>query len=433
MIRAVLAALLACGCSRALELFPTRALPSDWGTYADDPSIPGCPDAPELLVNTVADELDGGPTISDPAQAGPALSLVEAMWIASNRPGPDTIRFDPTVFPTAAPATIRLSGDNAFPDNPTEPFCLDGRGRGVVVDWDPNADFRPLSIWRLGRGSLMVGLTLLHMPYELAVVAAQVAGCRIGTDGTIGFAGARPWALDALGGAQIGPLNALGGQVSVRASLAQPPDAHVFGNDIGRDPLTGALLGGDSGMQLCQPALIEDNVFATPRAFWLTLESPGDGALVVRKNRFGVDRAGTPIGSGGRIDSGNLFADPAIVFSENILRDVTVVVPASRFQMTRNSFYGAGSLAFSGPAVVDPPTIVTATPTSATLRCGVAGTVEIFSDRAALGETFLADASCAAGETISVSIPTTHARNLTATLTDAAQRTSTFSTPVAVP
>lgn len=155
-----------------------------WGAFAAALDVPACPPGPVLVVDTTSDELDGPTTLADPLEAGPTLSLVEALWIADNRPGPDTITFDAAVFPVEAPATILFSGQRVVP-SPSLEVCLDGRGRGVVLDWAPAAQPQPEDRYSpspylptLGTGSLWVGLTLLRVPSQLFVFdTAQLAGC----------------------------------------------------------------------------------------------------------------------------------------------------------------------------------------------------------------------------------------------------------------
>ncbi len=91
-----------------------------------------------LVVTSAADELDGGVGILDVAEAGPALSLREAMTLANNLEGADRITFDPAIFPAGTETVIYLG---TGPANP-EPLpalsdggtVLDGTGSNVVID-----------------------------------------------------------------------------------------------------------------------------------------------------------------------------------------------------------------------------------------------------------------------------------------------------------
>jgi len=99
------------------------------------PDASGAP----LVVTTFQDELDGADTMDNVNQAGGAadLSLREAILIANNRVGPDSISFDPTVFPTAAPVTIDVDiagGLGPLPEITGPGTAIDGYGAGVVLE-----------------------------------------------------------------------------------------------------------------------------------------------------------------------------------------------------------------------------------------------------------------------------------------------------------
>jgi len=81
------------------------------------------------MVNTTADELDGGQSITDPSQAGDYLSFAEAIWIAANRGTPHNVFFDAEVFPAATPGVIHIRDFHAMPVNASG-LCVDGRRRG---------------------------------------------------------------------------------------------------------------------------------------------------------------------------------------------------------------------------------------------------------------------------------------------------------------
>ena len=93
-----------------------------------------------LLVTTTDDELDGGAAITTVAQAGGAadLSLREAIVIANNRYGPDTIRFDSAVFPAASERTIAVGAGMTIPEPLPEitdgDTTIDGSGSLVAID-----------------------------------------------------------------------------------------------------------------------------------------------------------------------------------------------------------------------------------------------------------------------------------------------------------
>jgi CSLREA domain-containing protein len=85
-------------------------------------------DAATFLINSIADTDDGA---CDPAPAG--CTLREAILAANLAAGPDTLRFDPAVFPLGTPQTIAVQ--TALP-HLIEPAgnVVDGRGAGVVID-----------------------------------------------------------------------------------------------------------------------------------------------------------------------------------------------------------------------------------------------------------------------------------------------------------
>jgi hypothetical protein len=94
----------------------------------------------QLVVTTLDDELDGGDTSTTVDEVGGAndLSLREAMVIANNRAGPDTIIFDNTVFPPGVEKTIGLAAGWAQP-SPLPPITdryttIDGGNAHVVLD-----------------------------------------------------------------------------------------------------------------------------------------------------------------------------------------------------------------------------------------------------------------------------------------------------------
>jgi nitrous oxidase accessory protein NosD len=93
-----------------------------------------------LIVTTLDDELDGGAGIVSMAEAGGAddLSLREAMVIANNRYGPDTITFSSAIFPAGVEKTIKVADgwNNAQPLPPIVDryTTIDGGDAVVVLD-----------------------------------------------------------------------------------------------------------------------------------------------------------------------------------------------------------------------------------------------------------------------------------------------------------
>ncbi len=97
--------------------------PADDLTYAD------------LVVTGAGDELDGDPvTLADPADAGPTLSMREALTIAANRPGPDRISIDRTAVTTPITVSAAKASDAAVwaPITDADTFI---DGGGARVQW----------------------------------------------------------------------------------------------------------------------------------------------------------------------------------------------------------------------------------------------------------------------------------------------------------
>ena len=227
-------------------------LEREWGVFAETLPLPPCVDGGVLLVNTVADELQGGSTLSTLAEAGPTLSFREALFLAQNSPGPHRIHFDPAVFPPNAAATIHvIDGALRFPGSLVA-TCIDARGRGVIVAFD-FAQTCDLCTWHMGAGSQMSGMVLKGNMGKLGVGSAVIAGNRF----MISYQ-----ALQIADGAVIGPWNVFGhGAYGVRLDFyfANTP-ARIEGNYFGVEPTTRADLGLTVGISLFQRARVSDNV-----------------------------------------------------------------------------------------------------------------------------------------------------------------------------
>ncbi|MHB8874800.1 MAG: hypothetical protein ACYC8T_14015, partial [Myxococcaceae bacterium] len=339
----------------------------------------------------------------------------------------------PGVFPVDAPATILLSAADELPADVGQ-VCIDGRDRGVVFDWTQDGVVCQTGcFWWLTKRSLQVGVTLLHLPNPLVVSDSQVAGCRLGTDGVEGFYSLRASTVEAYDSARVGPGNVFSDPVAVRV-LTGARGVEIRGNDFGFDPLTRTSLGLIVGIELNGAAAIDGNLFGASTAEPLRVPQAGASA-VLTKNLLGADRTGAPLPGGGRgltLAMGSFEVGPG-----NVIRGTPTAVKVgdgARVRLTRNAITGNGrGIAFDGAAPLLPPAITSASAERVAGTCPGAGTIEVFSDAAEQGELFVGAASCVAGGGFELLAPVPGGRNVTATLTDANGRTSTFSSPVAVP
>lgn len=444
-----LALLQGCGPSwprGALELVPCWPRCGDssgpdagltWAQYTATLTLPSCPTAPVLVVNTAEDELDAPTTLTTVAQAGATLSLTEAMWLAFNRPGADNIVFDPLVFAADQPRVIRLP--NVDPRLPLSlsHTCIEGTGRGVILDWGGQAQPNCLGCTpSLGSGSLWVGLTLRGVPHTITMEASQIAGCWLSSEG--------PQAIDAAHNAIVGPDNVFDADFGVRADFST--GVVVSGNSFGFDPirqgplrtkvaliLFSAVVGGVN-----RPVVFENNVvWSTQSALTSTL-SLALPATVMRNNFFGVDRskalfhqANTQLAV--RFTSGRFTFGPG-----NVVRGWVDVGDADmvKVAITRSEISGdAQGIVFSRGAPLAPPQLISATSTDVFGTCPISsgfGLVELFSSVGSQRGPFLGEVGCTgtAPWRFTGSVPT--GREVIATLT-ALGVTSTFSAPLAVP
>jgi hypothetical protein len=402
---------------------------SDWGEYAARLPVRSCDGERTLVVDTTADERDGGLGITDAAEAGSTLSLVEALRIASNADGPVTIRFDPAVFPVDAPGTIAVGAEalGGAAGLTVRDTCLDARARGVVVTWSPGAS-SSAAIWRLQAGSLQIGLTLLRLPWELVVEGAQVAGCRIGTDGETVFPNGEPEVFEG-GDALLGPGNAVAGAATIDMGVPTGP-IRVEWSYFGQDPLTREQLGGQFIVdQLISPrdVVLVGNVFVAVQVW---LHTPGGREVHFRQNRFGVDERGAVVGFDGLMVTSFMVTPPVTLGPNNLVQGSTsAAIQSAGAHITENSIFG-NAAAIASPIAA--PTISAASTTEVRGTCPGVGVVEVFSDAADQGETFLGRAACdGAGFVFTGPVPS--GRNVTATFTDETPSTSGFSAPMAVP
>lgn len=408
-----------------------------WGDYAAALNVPPCPDAATLVVNTTIDEWSGDEALGSEAEAGPMISFTEALWVASNRPGPDTILFDQTVFAAAAPATIVLSTTGKFPLN-LGPVCIDARLRGVIVEW-PDADPQSLPIFTLGPDSLMVGLTLLRLPRELSIFAGQLAGCRLNTDGHQAFINPRPWVVNLTGDAVFGPGNSVAGATASSSAGGRVlGSARVTGNYFGFDPITRRQLPLERGLTMLtndRLTVVEDNVFAVTTLAVYDGFNQASRTIELRRNWVGATPEGdvvTPPLNGfllGTPGTGRTTVGPA-----NVIRVTSVAIeidmPGPGVTITQNSITGGSSGIVTRNVEPTPPVIIAASASEVSGTCPVPGTIEIFSDPEGQGERYLGSGSCAASLSWQVQVRVPSGQKVTATLTDEAYTTSGFSQPM---
>ncbi|MBW2735777.1 MAG: right-handed parallel beta-helix repeat-containing protein, partial [Deltaproteobacteria bacterium] len=377
--------------------------PTPWGTYAAALPVKACLGEVTLEVNTTTPELDGGDTLNDPAQAGETLSLPEALTIAANHSERVAIHFALSVFPVEAPGLIALAAQCSLPD--LENVCVDGRERGVIIDFGVRVGNGPSCTLRLKQDALVVGLELRYLPWQVSVDAgAQIAGCRLNTDGYEATPG-EPETLTATGGALIGPGNSFGGTYGV--VFKQRGMATVRGNTFGFDPATGALFFNQYGVRISSLALlsgrllIKENVFRSNGgvSIWMGL---GQGSTVqILNNRFERGEDDTSPGWAG-VSSVASFGGEIVIGPNNefvgldaaIMLDVVGSVPT----ITRNRISNCTKSIVLENSKVTPPTITRATPTFVEGGCqGEGGLVELFGDNADHTIAYVGNASCESG------------------------------------
>lgn len=407
--------------------------PIAWGEYATQLGAPAC-EGNALVVDTTGVELDSGNTIDDPSAAGEHLSLTEALWIAANRPGRDAIVFDAQVFDPSAPQSIPLDATVPLPMALSE-LCVDGRGRGVVVDL--RGRYQALV---LGPDALWVGLTVLASSQGLELYGAQVAACRLGTDG---WARLGDGHVELKGQAVLGPGNVVASRSAVRVDDGTTV---VHDNAFGFDPLTGRAVellnvfdiraGADLDLR------VEGNTFAVQGQIFDVPYQRANADVVFRGNRVGVDPLGQPLPEPaqgvGVLEHLRYVIGPSNTISHT---DTALVVKGTNnapplVHVTRNSITGnARDIVFEGVTPPPPPTIEQVSLDRASGLCPGEGVVEVFADPGDQGGEFLGEAACEpdlgwALEREGIGLVGV---NVTATFTGLDLRTSTFSLPFTSP
>jgi hypothetical protein len=392
-----------------------------WGDYAATLDIPACPPGEVFVVTTDREELDGGETLNDPALAGPELSFPEAVRLAINRTGPKSIVFDPEVFPAAQPRTILLSGAVSLAGT-LEETCLDARARGVVIQWQPDADGQtPAGTgWTMGQSSLMAGLELRNpSPICLPVwVFGQMAGC---------YAAVCELSFVAETGSTIGPGNVfVSATVQGEALMARGSGVTILGNYFGYDPRQGRSLPLFLGIKMVSfDGVVSGNVFSSDTMQGVREPFSGSSGEV-SNNRFGTEG-----NTGGALAIYLASSDWQIGPGNVFTRCGTAITYVSAV-ITQNSIYGnsVGLLQW----ITSPPPMAALTAVLPTIEgtCEAPGRVELFSDAQDQGEIYLDYVDCD-GATPWVYLGSAPSgRNVTATLTSSVG-TSPFSQPMMVP
>jgi len=424
--------------------------PEPWGRWTQALAIAPCAVGAELVVNTTGQELEGGSTLADPANAGSTLSFVEAITIAVNRGGTNTILFDPAVFPIENPTPIQLDGTVSFPMSQAQGTCIDGRGRGVVIEWSGGGDM-PLSVWGLGTGSRMIGLTLLGVPFEISVFDAEVAGCRIDTDGFAirNAVNGRPWSLETTR-SEFGPGNVMAG-----STLRAWSDSIIHDSYFGVDPITRATFESSTGIHAesshvkltgCEFAVGYVGVDANPGGFdplfdFLASDNvfgpvtPGHGGVGLRiANHVGTLGPGNQFT--GLEDGLFIMADARMLVVENSFSvNSTGVRLFGPSALRRNTFHGNTTAAITSGLALIAPELTTVSNNHVAGTCSVDGTIELFLDDAGQAGEYLGEAPCVAASGFSWDAGVGLASGLavTATLTDVTPQTSALSQPVTIP
>ncbi len=393
--------------------------PSAWGAYVDGLGLSDCPsDNVVLVVDDASSDLDGGATITSVAEAGPTLSLREAMAIAVNDTTNDTtIQFDPAVFPPGVQVTIAIGAPFELADN----LCIDGRGHDVVIDLDAS----PLDT---GTVISLLGLTFVNVTSSV-LFPYRVEGCRFNTDGT-----------RVIGDGYFSMYNGFVGAGTVFMGTV---GVELVGNGFIRD----SYFGYDPSTGLVAPlevALTSNTTVITNNPSLIGCYIAAETTLAGMANRANVEQShfcdlggvpGSTIGFRTIIDApGGIRFGPG-----NHAAGCTAAIDndgTSPLQITQSSIHD-NTQAMIG-SIAAGPTIEAASASGANGRCAtLGGTIELFADDADQGETYLGSTSCNGSDGLpggawSYAGALPAARNVTATHTLNGSTTN-FSAPFAIP
>ncbi|MEZ4732449.1 MAG: right-handed parallel beta-helix repeat-containing protein [Caldilineaceae bacterium] len=216
-----------------------------------------------------------------------ALTLRCALLHANRR---DTIRFDPAVFPPAAPATIRLI--TALPALDQGELTIDGAGAGVIVDGS-NLPAGTSGLVIRSDGNRVAHLQIVNMPLYGIVLA--------GNDNVIGATLPLVSAvIPDISGPPAAPVNLISGNGSAGIRIDGHRN-HVLGNYIGTTASglaaqpngVGVLLVGGTANRIGAGADHYGNLISGNRTNGIELEGDLTHHNRIEGNYVGANGAGT--------------------------------------------------------------------------------------------------------------------------------------------
>jgi parallel beta-helix repeat protein len=405
-------------------------------------------------------------TVTNTNESGEG-SLREALTIAQERPGPDTILFnipesDPGYDPMTGVWCIMPSNGYLVPPGITVDGSLapmntgDTSKPGIEID---GTTLAPLGIhgFHVDNDVTLRGLIINHFQYGIWIGVANVTveGCYVGTDsrGTT----AKPNGLDGIlianGGVNaVIQDNLVSGneQIGIRLFGASTTGNLIRNNRVGTD-VSGAfaLPNNISGIELQQGAhdnVIEGNLVSGNVGIGIHLTDAETSGNSVRNNRVGTDIDGTnPLSNtsfGIALFNGpknnRIGPDNRVTF--NVMTGILIDGSDSFTStvgntVTENSINSNGDKGIrnfrGGNTELTPPVIEAVTPNAVSGTAAPGLKIEVFCDEEDEGSVFIGAAEAGPTGSFSVQIPAslTLLHFFTATATDADGNTSEFSMP----
>jgi hypothetical protein len=302
--------------------------------------------------------------VTSTADAG-AGTLRDAL---TNVPAGDTITFDAAVFPSNAPATIRL--DTVLPRITRDNITIDASNAGVILDGAALSDPFEAGIQINSRGNAVKGLQIMNFP-NAGILITGNGGNVIGGDRSRGTG-------------PSGEGNVISANRSAGITVLNPNGNRIVGNLIGTDVTGRQALGGQNiGVEIFYqpgngdvtgPDLIggtepwEANVIAGNVGAEIYLHN-GRGHSVIG-NFLGTDPTGSMrVGScsngiatsvaAGNVIAGNIIAGEQFALSiidtgshSNLIANNWIGVTKSGVALTTNPFNGGVSIFESFNALV---------------------------------------------------------------------------------